>query len=351
MNFLDDIFWGNPVRSWLIALGICLGLALGLRLVLAILKPRLVRLAKHTKNTIDDVVVEALGRTHLLTLLAIGLVTAAHSVDLPGGINLLLHDFLVVVLIVQTGLWIAYVVTHWLDHYRTRQMEDDRGAATAVGIISFAVQVAIWTTALLAILSNLNVNITALITGLGIGGIAVALALQNVFSDLFASLSIVFDKPFVIGDFIIVGEHLGSVEHVGLKTTRVRSLSGEQLVFSNSDLLTSRIRNFGRMYERRVVFQLGVTYQTLQEKLVEIPGIIREAIEEQENTRFDRSNFAKYGDFALNFETVYYVLASDYNLYMNIQEKINLKIRERFLAEEIEFAYPTQKLFLQREEG
>ena len=135
------------------------------------------------------------------------------------------------------------------------------------------------------------------------------------------------------------------------KTTRVRSLSGEQLVFANSDLLTSRIRNFGRMYQRRVVFQLGVTYQTLQKKLVEIPGIIREAIEEQENTRFDRSNFAKYGDFALNFETVYYVLVADYGLYMNIQEKINLKIRERFLAEEIEFAYPTQTLFLEREDA
>jgi small-conductance mechanosensitive channel len=351
MNLLDEIFWGNPVRSWLIALGICLGLALGLRLVLAILKSRLGRLAKHTRNSIDDVAVEALGRTVMPTLLVIGLATAAQTLDLPDGTNLILHHLLVVVMIVQVGLWIAYVATHWLDHYRSRQMKNDRGAATAVGAISFVVQVAIWTTALLAILGNLEVNITALVAGLGIGGIAVALALQNVFSDLFASLSIVFDKPFVIGDFIIVGEQMGSVEHVGLKTTRVRSLSGEQLVFANSDLLTSRIRNFGRLYERRVVFQLGVTYQTLQEKLVEIPGIIREAIEEQEKTRFDRSNFAKYGDFALNFETVYYVLASDYNLYMDIQEKINLKIRERFLAEEIEFAYPTQTLILQRGDG
>jgi small-conductance mechanosensitive channel len=306
---------------------------------------------KHTKNTVDDAVVESLGRTLKLTLLVIGLAVAAQTLDLPAGTNLILHRVLVVVLILQTGLWIGHTVTRWLEHYRERQLEDDRGAATAVGAISFVAQVTIWTVVILAILSNLNVNITAMITGLGIGGIAVALALQNVFSDLFASLSIVFDKPFVIGDFIIVGEHLGSVEHVGLKTTRVRSLSGEQLVFANSDLLTSRIRNFGRMYERRVVFQLGVTYQTLQERLVEIPGIIREAIEEQENTRFDRSNFAKYGDFALNFETVYYVLAPDYSLYMNIQEKINLKIRERFLAEEIEFAYPTQTLFLQREEG
>jgi small-conductance mechanosensitive channel len=351
MDFLDEIFWGNPVRSWLIALGICLGVAVGLRLVLALLKSRLSRLVKHTKNKVDDVVVDSLGRTLKLTFLVVGLAVAAQTLELPSSADLILRHLLVVVLMIQVGLWAAHAVTGWLDHYRSRQMEDDRSAATAVGAISFVVQIAIWTMALLIILSNLGLNITAMITGLGIGGIAVALALQNVFSDLFASLSIVFDKPFVIGDFIIVGEHLGSVEHVGLKTTRVRSLSGEQLVFANSDLLTSRIRNFGRMYERRVVFQLGVTYQTPQEKLVEIPGIIRAAIEEQENTRFDRSNFAKYGDFALNFETVYYVLAADYNLYMNIQEKINLKIRERFLAEEIEFAYPTQTLFLEREDA
>ena len=351
MDFLDEIFWGNPVRSWVIALGICLGVAVGLRLVLALLKSRLGRLVKHTDNQIDDVIVASLGRTLKLTLLVIGLAVAAKTLELSSSADRILHNLLMVVLMVQAGFWVAHAVTAWLDHYRSKQMEDDQGAATAVGAISFVVQVTIWTMALLIILSNLGVNITALITGLGVGGIAVALALQNVFSDLFASLSIVFDKPFVIGDFIIVGEHLGAVEHVGLKTTRLRSLSGEQLVFANSDLLTSRIRNFGRMYERRVVFQLGVTYQTPQERLVEIPGIIREAIEEQENTRFDRSNFAKYGDFALNFETVYYVLAPDYGLYMNIQEKINLKIRERFLAEEIEFAYPTQKLFLERENG
>jgi small-conductance mechanosensitive channel len=349
MDFLDQVFWGNPVRSWAIALGICLGVAVGLRLVLALLKSRLGRLVKHTRNQIDDAIVASLGRTPKLTLLVIGLAVAAQTLELPSSVDLILRNLLMVVLMVQVGLWAAHAVTGWLEHYRARQMESDRGAATAVGAISFVVQVTIWTMALLAILSNLGINITALITGLGIGGIAVALALQNVFKDLFASLSIVFDKPFVLGDFIVVGEHLGSVEHVGLKTTRVRSLSGEQLVFANSDLLTGCIRNYGRMYERRVVFQLGVTYQTAQKKLVEIPGIIRAAIEELENTRFDRSNFAKYGDFALNFETVYYVLAADYNLYMDIQEKINLKIRERFIAEEIEFAYPTQKLFLERE--
>jgi small-conductance mechanosensitive channel len=172
--------------------------------------------------------------------------------------------------------------------------------------------------------------------------------MQTILGDLFSSLSIVLDKPFVIGDFLIVDEMLGTVEYVGLKTTRLRSLSGEQLVFSNSDLLNSRIRNFGRMYERRVPFTIGVTYQTPLAKLEIIPQIIRDAINAQNNTRMDRSNFKSHGDFALLFESVYYVKVPDYNEYMNIQEAINLYIHKRFEEEGIDFAYPTQTLYLKQ---
>ena len=180
------------------------------------------------------------------------------------------------------------------------------------------------------------------------GGIAVALALQTILGDLFASLSIVLDKPFAVGDFLNVGEMLGTVEYVGLKTTRLRSLSGEQLVFANADLLNSRIRNYGRMFERRVPFEIGVTYQTPRDKLKLIPIIIREAVEQQDKTRFDRSNFKAYGDFALIFETVYYIKGPDYNEYMNIQEAVLLYIHERFEAEGIEFAYPTQLVYVKQ---
>ena len=179
-----------------------------------------------------------------------------------------------------------------------------------------------------------------------VGGIAVALASQNILGDLFASLSILFDKPFVVGDFIIVGDMMGTVERVGLKTTRVRSLSGEQLVFSNNDLLSSRIKNYKRMEERRVVFTLGVTYQTNAERLESIPGIIREPIAQEEKVRFDRSHFKGYGDFALLFETVYWVTEPDYNLYMDIQQKINLELFRHFEKQGIEFAYPTQTIHL-----
>jgi len=196
-------------------------------------------------------------------------------------------------------------------------------------------------------LDNLGINITTLIAGLGISGIAVALAIQNILGDLFASFSIVLDKPFVIGDFIIIDEYMGAVEHIGLKTTRIRSLSGEQLIFSNADLLKSRIRNYKRMFERRVVFSLGVVYQTPYEKMSKIPEIIRQAVEKNDHVRFDRAHFNAFGDYALLFETVYWIQDPDYTTYMNIQQAINLDILKQFGEVGIEFAYPTQTTMLQ----
>ena len=169
---------------------------------------------------------------------------------------------------------------------------------------------------------------------------------QNIISDLFASLSIVLDRPFVLGDFLVIDDYYGNVEKVGLKTTRVRSLSGEQLVFANNDLLNSRIRNYGQMVERRIVFSVGVTYQTSPETLERIPAMIEEIIVAQESARFDRSHFKQYGAFSLDFETVYYVESSDYRLYMDIQQAVNLELFRRFNAAGIEFAYPTPTLFV-----
>lgn len=350
MPWLEVIFWDNPVRAWLLAAATLVISALGLRLVAGFVTARLARLAERTDNHLDDAVISALRGTRMLTYFAAGVLIAHPILDLSPRVSQLTNQFLAVFFLIQVGLWSVHFARTWLGHVRESRMVSDRATATAVGAISFVVQLLTWSMVLLLILSNLGVNITALVTGLGIGGIAVALALQNVFSDLFASLSIVFDKPFVLGDFIIVGEHLGSVENVGLKTTRLRSLSGEQLVFSNSDLLASRVRNFGRMAERRVVFRIGVVYETPQDKLKLIPEMIRQAIEEEgDRIRFDRSHFASYGDFALLFETVYYVLDPDYNVHMDIQERVNLRIRERFLEEGLQFAYPTQTLLVRRE--
>lgn len=199
---------------------------------------------------------------------------------------------------------------------------------------------------LVFLLDNLGFRVSAVITGLGIGGIAVALAAQAILGDLFAYFVIFFDRPFETGDFIVVEDKQGAVEYIGLKTTRVRSLNGEQLIFSNKDLTDSRIHNYKKMERRRAVFQLGVTYQTPLEQIREISGLVKQIIENQQDVVFDRGHFTKYGDFSLNFEFVYYILATDYNKYMDIQQTINLAIFELFEKKGIEFAYPTQTLFM-----
>jgi len=244
-----------------------------------------------------------------------------------------------------TGL-ISFIIKRKLSHY---SFEASGSVITQIKAIGLITKIVLWVLIFLLIIENLGFNVTALIAGLGIGGIAVALALQNVLGDLIASLSIVLDKPFVVGDFIIVGDYRGNVENVGLKTTRVRSLSGEQLVFSNNDLLSSRIQNYKRMYERRIVFTIGVTYQTPATKLEKIPQWIKSIVEEEPKARFDRSHFATYGDFSLTFETVYYVKSADYYDYMDTQQNINLDIYRKFEEENVEFAYPTQTLYLKRE--
>lgn len=348
MPLLDLTFWSNTVRQWLIAAGIGALTWIVVRLALRIIQGRLRAIAARTTTEWDDLVLEALSRTRRVFILAVALYAGATVLDLPDRVESLVRTVTVLTVLLQIGLWLSAGLRFWLDRYTRRELESDRGAATTVSALGFVGRLALWSLVLLMALDNIGVDVTALVAGLGIGGIAVALAAQNILGDLFASLSIVLDKPFVLGDFVIVDDFMGNVEHIGLKTTRVRSLWGEQVIFSNSDLLNSRLRNFGRMAQRRVVFELGVTYQTPRAKLQMIPGIVREAIEAQPKTRFDRSHFKTYGDFALLFESVYYVLAPDFNTYMDVHQAINLAIHERFEAEEIEFAYPTQTLFLEK---
>jgi small-conductance mechanosensitive channel len=206
----------------------------------------------------------------------------------------------------------------------------------------------LWAMGLVFLLDNLGFKISAIVAGLGIGGVAVALAAQAVLADLFSYFAIMFDKPFEIDDFIIVGgDFMGTVEHIGIKTTRIRSLGGEQLVFANKDLTDSRVRNYKRMQLRRVVFKLGVTYDTPTEKLKKATAMIRDIITQTPDTRFDRAHFASYGDFNLVIEVVYYVLSADYNKYMDVQQILNLAIKDAFAREKIEFAFPTQTIHMQ----
>jgi small-conductance mechanosensitive channel len=353
MTALADLGWlGNPWIDWVWAAGLFAAVLGTLLLVRRLVAARLEARDTGT-GTVHPLLLVArqVRGTRLFLLLALALYAAAVPLTLPATAGRVLGTLLVLALVLQGALWASSVAGSLLTAYFARRAESDAANASALGILRFLAYLAVWGVALLLALDNLGVDITALIAGIGIGGLAIGLAAQRILGDLFASLAIVLDKPFVIGDFIIVGDFLGVVEHVGLKTTRIRSLSGEQLVFSNSDLLSSRIRNYKRMEERRVVFHLGVTYDTGSEKLERIPGIIREVVERYDDARFDRSHFQKYGDFSLNFETVYYMLMPDYNAYMDRQQAINLEIYKRFEEEEIEFAYPTQTLFLEKTGG
>lgn len=348
---LDRIYWDNPLSAWLIALAIAVGALLVLGAVRRIVVSRVRRLSERTTNQWDDIVADVLDSTKMLIIFAAALAAASTTLELADRVRGIVGQVVVILLILQVGFWAASAARTLLRRYREEKLEDDPSAATMVGVLTFIIYVVIWAGVVLFALDNLGVDITALVAGLGIGGVAIALALQSVLGDLFASLAIVLDKPFILGDFVKVGDMVGTVENIGLKTTRVRALSGEQLVFSNSDLLSSRLQNFGRMFERRIVFTLGVTYQTPREKLAGIPELIREAIEAQEGVRFDRSHLSGYGDFSINFESVWFVLTPDFTTYMDRQQAIYLAIHEAFESREIEFAYPTQTLFLERSAG
>lgn len=349
-ELLHYTYLGNSIQDWILAAVVSVALSIFLNGFNKFIIYKLKKETEKTQTDVDDLVVNLLGSTSIMLVIIFSIFIGSLFLDLNESLLYVRRSLIIILVLIQMALWgngvISYIIRRKLDKYESDKSGSVITQLKAVGLIT---KIALWLIIFLLIVDNLGFNITTLVAGLGIGGIAVALALQNVLGDLIASLSIVLDKPFVVGDFIIIDDYMGNVENVGLKTTRVRSLSGEQLVFSNNDLLQSRLRNYKRMYERRIVFTIGVTYQTSASHLEKIPQWIKKIIEEELNTRFDRSHFATYGDFSLNFETVYYVTSPDYNTYMDTQQNINLSIYRKFETKGVEFAYPTQTLFLNRE--
>jgi small-conductance mechanosensitive channel len=333
MNIEDLLqlqFLGNPLLSWLHAGLAFFFTAVGVRLLLRFIVGRLSVFTQRTETRLDDAAVELVSQTKWWVLTAIGIYAASRFLEVPERPSYWIQGVAAVALFIQIGIWISGIVAIWVENSRRRRLASSPAAATGLYAIGIVGRIIVWSVVLLLILDNVGVNVTALVASLGVGGVAVALAVQNILGDLFASFSIIFDKPFVVGDFLAIDKYVGSVEHVGLKTTRLRSLTGEQLVFSNSDLLGSRIQNYGRMKERRVAFEIGVTYQTPRDKLERIPQMLRAVVESQQRTRFDRAHFKSYGDFSLIFEIVYYVDTPDYNMYMDIHQAVNLGIHQQF---------------------
>jgi small-conductance mechanosensitive channel len=354
-EFLDQTYFGNTVYEYLVTLAAFIAGIVALTIFKKIILFRLKKWAGKTETTIDDLLIKGLEKSVLPVLYLILFYLTVMTLELPE-VAVDVIDIATVILV--TFFFIRVItsaINYALNAYikkKTPEEADAERRLKQVRGIMIIINFIIWSVGFVFLLDNLGFEISAVIAGLGIGGIAIALAAQTILGDLFSYFIIFFDRPFEIGDFIILeGQFLGTIEYIGLKTTRIRSLSGEQIVISNTDLTNSRIRNYKRMERRRVVFKLGLIYQTTYKQLAGIPQIVKTIIESQENTTFDRGHFQGYGDFSLDFEFVYYVLSSDYSVYMNIQQAVNLKIYEEFEKQGIEFAYPTQTLFLNQENG
>jgi small-conductance mechanosensitive channel len=337
------MFFNNSTLAWLTALGIAIGVALALYVTKAVVVHHLRRLAERTETRLDDIAVAALDATKPMVLVIMGLYAGSRLLALPPSVHVFATRAAIVTGLIQAAVWGNAALRGWLAQYYENRATDP-GRATSAAAVGFIARMVLWIVVLLMILDNLGVNITTLVASLGIGGIAVALAVQNILGDLFASLSIVLDKPFVIGDFVIVDKYLGTIEYVGLKTTRIRSLGGEQLIFSNADLLKSRLQNMTRMERRRVVFGVSVTYDTPTHQLRAIPPMLTELVKSQEPITFDRAHFSGIGPSSYNFEVVYWVETPDYNRFMDIQQEIYLQLLDRLAAQGIELAFPTQTL-------
>lgn len=347
-HFWSQVFWNNTLKDWAIAIGIVIITLLVLRIARKILLGRLKVWSQRTNTQFDDFLISLIDRFVLPFLYILGLYWGTHSLNLSEKAGKVTE---VVILFVGTYFivrLIASTISYFINAYVGAHSDQEGRKKQARGIIVLA-NILVWIVGILFLVDNLGYNITTIITGLGIGGIAIALATQAILGDLFSYFVIFFDKPFEIGDFIIIGDKMGAVEYVGIKTTRIRSLSGEQLIFSNTDLTNSRVHNYKRMDKRRIVFSFRISYATPMGKVTRIPGIVKQIIEAQPDTQFDRAHLLSFGDFSFNFEVVYNVLSPDYNLYMDRQQAINFDMVKAFEQESVRFAYPTQNLIIGNE--
>jgi small-conductance mechanosensitive channel len=337
---------GNSLREYLIAFVIVVTSLTVMRILRNMLVARLRPIADTTKTQLDDLAANLLQSTHSWFLFGMSFYIGIRSLDIPESSDDLVRVFVLFITLLQVATWSNQLINYILHQYTQNAVEDEGNRKNTVAILGIASRVILWAMLLLLALDNLGIEITGLITGLGIGGIAIALAIQNILSDLFAYISIMMDRPFAIDDFIVVDEFTGIVEHIGLKTTRLRSLSGELLIFSNNDLLSSRMRNYKDREQRRVLFSIGVTYDTPADSLASIPVIIKDILETQEHVRFDRAHLKSFGSFSIDFEIVYYVTTADYLTYMDVQQDVNLEIVRAFEKLGVEFAFPTQTVHL-----
>src|SRR5690625_1879552 len=348
-DFLNQVFLGNTVERWLIAAGIIIFGMLLVKLLKGSVFTRLKSLSERTQNNIDNFVLEKFEEFVIPAIYFLIVYWGILSLDLHIQVqNIVEVAFIVVVTYFAIRL-ISSIFLLMLRSYVIKQ-ENGEEKVRQLGGIMLIINVVIWSVGLLFLLDNLGYNITAIITGLGSGGIAIALAAQNILEDLFNYFVIFFDRPFEIGDYLVIDEKNGVVEYIGIKTTRIRTLSGELLVFSNGDLSDSRIHNFKKMQKRRIVFSVTISYDTPVSKIRKIPGLLEEIVRSDDRVEFDRSHFKALSDYWLDFEVVYIVKSSDYTIYMDIQQEYNFQILERLSEMDGEIAYPSKTIYIQNNE-
>ena len=352
MNFMNGNLWGNSGWQWMIAL-LATIISFGM---LMLIKRQVIKhfkkLAEKTTNNLDDFVIYLFQQTKEVFFLALALYIGMNYLVLVDQVTQTARLIVLLILLVQIGFWANSLVNFLISREVKKSLDDGRRDSNTLSVLGLIIKVIIWSIVLILVLDNIpGVNVDTLIAGLGIGGIAVGLAVQNILGDLFASLSIALDKPFVIGDTIAVGDLIGTIEKIGLKSTRVRSISGEQLIFSNSDLLASRIRNYQSMQRRRVALKVAVDYQTPMKQLQGIPKMMESIISEVEQVTFDRAHLNNLGDFSISFEVIYCVESPDYKLFMDVQQHILMEILARFEQEGIQIPFPTQTVNAQLKKG
>ena len=342
LNILSSVFLSNTLGDYLIAVVILIGCIISIKIFKRLAIKSLKRWAATTENIYDDTLIGILGRDLIPIAYIAGIYLAISKLNLHPILERVAEVATIIVTTVLAIRLFTALLEYAIKIYWVTYHPKNANLEQSINALIPAIRVIVWIVGIIFLLDNLGFDISAVVASLGIGGVAVALASQGVLQDLFSYFSILLDRPFELGDFIIVGDCLGTVEYVGIKTTRLRSLDGEQIIIANTDLTGSRIRNFKRMRQRRVAFKFGVVYETTSGQLAKIPHLIKEIIDRTDRAAYDRAHFFGYGEYSLNFEVVYFVDTSDYTIYMNAQQEINLAMKSKFAQENIEFAYPTQ---------
>ncbi len=343
---LDVIYWNNSLREYILALGLFVMILVILWIIKTFIIKKIEKLSKKTKTKADDHFVKAINTIGWPFYFILALNFCIKPLILPEFIVKGIKWVTVIVVAFYIILGIQKVIVFSIRKIvESKNNELDEATGQVLGKV---LTVILWIVAIIMLLSNLGYNITTLITGLGIGGIAIAFALQNILGDIFSSFSIYLDRPFKVGDFIVIGEDYGTVKKIGIKSTRIKTLRGEELIVSNRELTSVRVHNYKVMKKRRVAFNIGVEYGTSVKKLEAIPKIVKKIIGKVKGTEFSRTHFKEFADFSLIFEIVYFMDTKDYVAYMDAREKINLGIAKEFKKARISMAFPTQTVFVKK---